>query len=335
MRNFVTLGKLTLLRALLASARIRQAGAIRVLVEALETAAAQAKKIGVMMRTAEFKNGSNATALTDGGSYPDSALATADGPGTQDTSYLENESAGEAVRMLASVLEAPGERRNVPRIPEWKRALDLCCILVSMLLWLPVMAVVSVWIKLVSPGPVLFRQTRVGLGGCRFTILKFRSMKVNAETGSHHRHLKRLMASEVPMAKLDTLGDPRLIAGGKWLRSLGLDELPQLFNVIAGEMSLVGPRPCTPAEFEQYSECQKGRVNVAPGITGYWQVNGKNKTTFRQMIELDLRYAEHANFALDVAILMATIPAMFLQCVESRSRGRHGAVPRQAERVSV
>jgi lipopolysaccharide/colanic/teichoic acid biosynthesis glycosyltransferase len=331
MRNIVTLGKLTLPRAPLASRRIRQAGATRVLVEALTVAAAQAGKMGVTMRTAELENRSNAAALTDGGSYPDSALATADGPGTQDTSYLENESAGQTVRMLASALE---QRRHAPCIPAWKRALDLGCILLTMLFWLPVMALVSLWIKLVSPGPVLFRQTRVGLGGRRFTILKFRSMKVNAETGSHHRHLKRLMASDVPMAKLDTIGDPRLIVGGRWLRSLGLDELPQLFNVIAGDMSLVGPRPCTPAEFGQYSECQKGRVNVAPGLTGYWQVNGKNKTTFRQMIELDLRYAEHMNLALDVAILLATVPAMFLQCVESRSL-RHDSAPQQAERVSA
>ena len=119
-------------------------------------------------------------------------------------------------------------------------------------------------------------------------IFKFRSMKMNAETSSHEQHLASLMGNNSPMTKLDAAGDPRLIPLGRIFRATGLDELPQIFNVIRGEMSLVGPRPCLPYEFQRYERWQQERVNAAPGLTGYWQVNGKNKTTFSEMIEMDI-----------------------------------------------
>jgi lipopolysaccharide/colanic/teichoic acid biosynthesis glycosyltransferase len=159
-------------------------------------------------------------------------------------------------------------------VPAWKTILDLTCILISLPLWLPVALLIALWIKLASPGPVLFRQERVGYLGKRFMILKFRTMKVNVETRTHECHLEQLINSNVPMTKLDNAGDPRIIPGGRTLRATGLDELPQLFNVLRGEMSLVGPRPCTPNEFKKYQGWQKERVNVPPGLTGYWQVNG-------------------------------------------------------------
>ncbi|CAN5784753.1 hypothetical protein BH20VER1_BH20VER1_27860 [soil metagenome] len=187
-----------------------------------------------------------------------------------------------------------------------KRPLDLLLIALSLPIWVPVMTVVMLWIKLASPGPVIYRQERIGHRKKRCTIYKFRTMKVSAETRSHESHLTHLIKSNAPMTKLDHVGDERLIPLGRLLRAVGLDELPQVFNVIRGEMSLVGPRPCTPHEFELYQPCHFARVEVPPGLTGYWQVNGKNKTTFSEMIAMDIFYARNFSLALDLAILART-----------------------------
>jgi len=135
-------------------------------------------------------------------------------------------------------------------------------------------------------------------------------MKVNADTGVHQSHLKELMTSNRPTQKLDFHGDSRLIPGGAILRVLGVDELPQLINVLRGEMSLVGPRPCTPYEFGLFAPRHKRRCEAPPGLTGLWQVSGKNRTTFDEMINLDLYYAEHKSPWLDVKIIVLTIPAI-------------------------
>jgi exopolysaccharide production protein ExoY len=204
------------------------------------------------------------------------------------------------------------------RVPTWKRLLDATCILLSMPVWLPVVMVLALWIKLASPGPIFFRQERVGNRGRRFMILKFRTMKVNVETHSHERYLEQLIHANRPMTKLDASGDPRIIPGGRILRAMGLDELPQLFNVLRGEMSLVGPRPCTPHEFARYQTWQQERVNAAPGLTGYWQVNGKNKTTFTEMINMDIFYTKNMSLWLDLVIMARTFPAVMAQVIESR-----------------
>ena len=141
-------------------------------------------------------------------------------------------------------------------------------------------------------------------------ILKFRTMKVNVETQSHERYLEQLIHANRPMTKLDSAGDPRIIPGGRILRATGLDELPQLFNVLRGEMSLVGPRPCTPHEFGRYQKWQQARVDAPPGLTGYWQVNGKNKTTFTEMIDMDIHYTKKMSLWLDLAIMVKTFPAL-------------------------
>ncbi len=207
----------------------------------------------------------------------------------------------------------------------WKRALDITCIVLLFPLWLPVMLAMSLWIKLVSPGPIIFRQQRIGHRGKRFMILKFRSMTVNADTGGHEKHFASLMKKNCPMTKLDAKGDSRVIPGFRLLRAMGLDELPQLFNVLRGEMSLVGPRPCTPFEFERYTLRQARRVEAPPGLTGYWQVNGKNKTTFTRMIALDLVYARRMSFTLDVLIMLKTAPALIGQVLENRLAKRAAA----------
>jgi exopolysaccharide production protein ExoY len=219
----------------------------------------------------------------------------------------------------SQVLEPDVATAVSSQIPSWKTILDVTCIMLSMPFWLPVFLFLALWIKVASPGPIFFRQERVGYHGKRFMILKFRTMKVNVEMRTHERHLEGLINADVPMTKLDAAGDPRIIPGGRILRATGLDELPQLFNVLRGEMSLVGPRPCTPHEFKSYQVWQKERVNALPGLTGYWQVNGKNKTTFTEMIKLDIFYTKNVSLGLDLAIMLKTFPALIAQVIETRS----------------
>jgi lipopolysaccharide/colanic/teichoic acid biosynthesis glycosyltransferase len=206
------------------------------------------------------------------------------------------------------------------QIPRWKSALDICLILLALPLLVPLMLAIAAFIRIVSPGPILFKQERVGLLGRRFKCFKFRSMAVGADTTAHRGHLKRLMESNTPMQKMDAQGDPRVIAFGSLLRASGLDELPQLINVLRGEMSLVGPRPCLPYEFEGYLPWQRERFNTLPGLTGLWQVSGKNRTTFVEMIQLDIHYGKSRTLGLDLAIILKTLPALITQMQESRKR---------------
>ena len=231
-----------------------------------------------------------------------------------------------AAHVCEDVRESSAETADAraEEIPLWKRFLDVTCILLSMAFWLPLVILVALWVKIVSPGPIFFRQERVGYRGSRFLLFKFRTMKVNVETQSHEKHLEQLIDGNAPMRKLDS-GDPRIIAGGRILRALGLDELPQLFNVLRGEMSLVGPRPCTPYEFRRYKDWQRERVNALPGLTGYWQVNGKNKTTFAEMVQMDIWYTRNLSPLLDLAIMVKTLPAIIVQVIETRALNRVGS----------
>jgi lipopolysaccharide/colanic/teichoic acid biosynthesis glycosyltransferase len=213
--------------------------------------------------------------------------------------------------------EITAATNDVMSIPFWKRALDHTCIWLTLPAWLLVMAAIAAWIRFASPGPLLYRQERVGYKGRRFMILKFRTMHTNAETQTHEGYLAQLIQSDCPMTKLDC-NDDRVIRGARSIRALGLDELPQIFNVIRGDMSLVGPRPCTPQELRNYKPDQRERINAPPGLTGYWQVNGKNKTTFTQMIAMDLFYAKNMSLWLDLVILLRTFPAIAEQVLESR-----------------
>jgi exopolysaccharide production protein ExoY len=201
-----------------------------------------------------------------------------------------------------------------------KRALDLTCLLLALPTLLPLMLGIATIIKIVSPGPVFFTQERIGFMGRRFRILKFRTMHVDAETTSHQNHLKDLINSDRPMVKMDAVGDPRVIRFGGLLRSSGLDELPQLINVLRGEMSLVGPRPSTPYEYEQFQPWHKQRLRALPGLTGLWQVSGKNKTTFSEMINLDIRYANNWSVWLDLKIMFYTFPVLLGQMKETQTR---------------
>ena len=216
-----------------------------------------------------------------------------------------------------------------PDIPRWKRTLDVVFILLILPLVLPLAVLVVVLIRLVSEGPVLFRQERIGYLGRKFMCFKFRTMRVGSETTAHQGHLQHLMKSDVPMVKLDASGDSRIIPFGRLLRSTGLDELPQLINVLRGEMSMVGPRPCLVYECENYLPWQRERFNTLPGLTGLWQVSGKNQTTFAEMMQLDISYARKKTLFLDLAIILKTVPAILGQVLNTGKK--KSALPLEAQ----
>jgi len=206
--------------------------------------------------------------------------------------------------------------RPVTPMPLWKRALDLAGAGIGLILLFPVFLIISIYIKIVSPGPVFFKQDRIGYLGRPFTIWKFRTMHVRAEVDCHQAHLKDLIQNDnTVMKKLDHC-DPRIIPFAKLLRATGLDELPQLINVLRGEMSLVGPRPCMDYEAAEYCVWQHERFDSKPGLTGLWQVNGKNRTSFLEMMRFDARYAKTQSFFKDLGIIFMTIPALFVQVLD-------------------
>jgi lipopolysaccharide/colanic/teichoic acid biosynthesis glycosyltransferase len=217
-------------------------------------------------------------------------------------------------------------------MPWWKRAIDIVAASVGLLVLAPLLAGLAVYIRLVSPGPVLFKQRRVGLGGKPFTCLKFRTMHIEAGVDVHQNYLRHLITGDGIMTKLDHGGDPRVIRGGSLMRHAGIDELPQLVNVLLGQMSLIGPRPCIPYEFEHYCHCKQQRVCVTPGLTGLWQVSGKNKTTYDEMVQLDLAYAMRMSPWQDLRILVRTLPVIVSQ-VRERNLQPLGSGARAKERV--
>ena len=207
-------------------------------------------------------------------------------------------------------------------IPRWKRTLDVVFILLVLPVVLPLAVLIAVLIRMVSDGPILFQQERVGYLGRKFMCFKFRTMFADSQTTIHQGHLQLLMKSDAPMTKLDARGDSRIIPFGLLLRSTGLDELPQLINVLRGEMSMVGPRPCLAYECDEYLPWHWERFNTLPGLTGLWQVSGKNRTTFTEMMQLDIRYAKNKTLWLDLTIILKTIPAIVGQVWQSRKRKR-------------
>jgi exopolysaccharide biosynthesis polyprenyl glycosylphosphotransferase len=185
-----------------------------------------------------------------------------------------------------------------------KRTIDVVFSLVTLILAAPLMGLIALMIKMESPGPVLFKQERVGRNGRRFMVYKFRSMVAGAE--GRLAAVQHLNEADGPLFKIKE--DPRLTWLGKWLRKLSLDELPQLFNVLRGEMSLIGPRPPLPNEVEQYQEWHKRRLEVAPGLTGLSQISGRSDLTFDETALLDIYYIENWSLGLDTKILLQTIP---------------------------
>jgi exopolysaccharide biosynthesis polyprenyl glycosylphosphotransferase len=187
-----------------------------------------------------------------------------------------------------------------------KRVLDFAIALVALVLASPIMLLTALAIKLDSPGPILFRQTRVGKWGELFPCYKFRSMYIDAE--QRLKELQALNEADGPVFKIKN--DPRVTRVGRIIRKLSIDELPQLFNVFKGEMSLVGPRPALPREVAQYEYYQIGRLHAMPGITGLQQVSGRSDVDFKRWVELDLQYIAEQSLWKDIEILVKTIPAV-------------------------
>lgn len=200
-----------------------------------------------------------------------------------------------------------------------KRGMDIFGSAVALVLLAPVFLLIAVAIKLTSAGPVIFRQQRLGQYGKRFTCLKFRSMYVNNDLTIHQEFMKRVIHGEAEGTRSEAgeriykmVHDPRITQLGHFLRRTSLDELPQFFNVLKGDMSLVGPRPPLAYEFQQYEVWHRRRLlAVKPGITGLWQVNGRSKVSFDEMVRLDLRYVRTCSFWLDIQILLQTPRAVF------------------------
>jgi len=218
--------------------------------------------------------------------------------------------------------EATAQRQSAEgneRPPIWKRFLDLTLIVVLSPGLVLVGGMMALLIKLGSPGPIFFRQARVGYKGREFICYKFRTMRMDAEADAHRRHTQELIRSQTPMIKLDAHRDPRLVPFGRIMRVSGLDELPQLINVICGEMSLVGPRPCISYECEEFEPWHWKRFEAFPGLTGLWQVSGKNRTTFDEMVRLDIEYSQRASLWLDLKIMFRTIPALWGQYCDLRA----------------
>ncbi|MCP4697877.1 MAG: sugar transferase [Gammaproteobacteria bacterium] len=189
-------------------------------------------------------------------------------------------------------------------MPWWKRITDVTVSALGLIIVLPLLLVVTAYIKAVSPGPVLFKQKRVGYLGRQFTIWKFRTMEADCDISKHKQYVSELLRKDKPMTKQDN--SPHIIPFGNILRKSCVDELPQLVNVLRGEMSLVGPRPDVPYAVENYQPWHHARTDVFPGMTGLWQVNGKNRTTYNRMMSLDIAYTRQKSFWLDMEILVST-----------------------------
>lgn len=208
------------------------------------------------------------------------------------------------VKRLIQINREQIESRNVYHFT--KRVLDVVLSMLGLIILSPVMIIIAYKIKSEDGGPILYKQVRIGKNGCKFKMYKFRSMVINAD-----RLLEKLKnQNEVDGAMFKMKHDPRITRIGHFIRKHSLDELPQLVNVLRGDMSLVGPRPPLPSEVEQYTDYDKQRLYVTPGCTGLWQATMRNGVGFGKMVELDLYYIQHASLSYDFKIVWKTIVIM-------------------------
>ena len=198
------------------------------------------------------------------------------------------------------------EQIFVHRIPFWKRAMDIVGAIVGMIIFSPVMLAVAVAIKLTSKGPVIFKQKRAGLGGKPFIFYKFRSMVIDAE--EKKKQLMKFNFRTGPVFKMNN--DPRVTYVGKFIRKFSFDELPQFYNVLKGNMSLVGPRPLPVKENSNCQQWQNRRLEVKPGITCLWQISARHESDFDNWVRLDIKYVKKKSLLLDLKILFLTLPAV-------------------------
>lgn len=192
----------------------------------------------------------------------------------------------------------------------WTRPLDLVAGTAVTLLFLPLIAFVALVVRLDSVGPVFFRQERLGRDGRPFLMWKFRSMYHRSDDQRHRADASAWFAAQPNGGGYKSLTDPRITRVGRFLRRTSLDEVPQLFNVLRGEMSLVGPRPGIAYELEHYQPWYFERQRVKPGMTGLWQVSGRDRVSAKEMMTLDVRYVRERTFQLDIQIMLLTVPAL-------------------------
>lgn len=253
---------------------------------------------------------------------PEGFSMSAKHAGSLNNDFASQQSPADTIRNCHEVAQSLEPFFGQP-LPIWKRAMDIVGALFALIVLSPLLLLLGLIIKIVSPGPIIFRQERIRHSEKVFSMLKFRTMDVNTNTSTHEQHVTKLINgaannkpnSKNPMLKLDN--HPGIIKFGKVLRKTCLDELPQLINVLRGEMSLVGPRPPLSYEVEEYPQWWYGRFDAVPGMTGLWQVSGKNRLTFDEMVRLDIRYSREKSLWLDTKIILKTPLAIISQIKDS------------------
>lgn len=252
-----------------------------------------------------------------------SSPAEEDAP-TDSANLIERRKSAAQIRQTIKASQTGSHYRTVDDfiarpVPYWKRGVDLvgsCC---GLILFAPIFALAALGVKLTSPGPVFFRQERIGYKQKPFVLLKFRTMSTDSNSESHRKFMKKLIVEVDDQPNTKMSDDARIFAFGRFLRRTSIDELPQLVNVLKGEMSLVGPRPCLDYEAEEFLRWHTRRFYIMPGMTGLWQVSGKNRLSFKQMIRLDIQYSKKITFWLDVKILVKTIWAVIFIFLDEKS----------------
>ncbi|MCX6344115.1 MAG: sugar transferase [Armatimonadetes bacterium] len=227
---------------------------------------------------------------------------------------------GSGMATEQSAIDADGSAAQIYQVRQIKvyrskRVIDFIIASIGLLLAAPFAAIIALLIRVSGPGPAVFKQTRIGKDGKEFSFFKFRSMRVGCDDSSHRQYMKLFIeGDEEGLDKFQSgrkiyklTGDDRVTAIGKFLRRTSLDELPQLLNVLRGEMSIVGPRPHIPYEVNMYKEWHRRRLKGNPGITGWWQIHGRSRVTFDESVKMDIWYLEHQSVILDIRIMMRTI----------------------------
>jgi lipopolysaccharide/colanic/teichoic acid biosynthesis glycosyltransferase len=289
------------------------------------------ERVSAMVRETDYVTATDdlciAVLLPDTGeaglrSFLDKVALSRDGKGTHATGATYPDAAFE--RLIAERLGTPRSRHAADADEPsplrshgypGKRALDVLGALVALVLLSPVMLAVALLVKLTSPGPVIFRQTRVGQGGAPFVMFKFRSMRTDVDDRAHREFVASLIDGKAPPSsdgaaagRFKMKADPRVTAIGRFIRKTSIDEFPQFYNVLIGDMSLVGPRPPVPYEAEKYKAWHRRRVfEMKPGLTGIWQVEGRSRVSFDDMVRMDLRYLRLCSLRFDVGILLRTV----------------------------
>ena len=205
---------------------------------------------------------------------------------------------------------AVARQEDAPAGGSWKRALDVVLAAPALLVLSPLLVLIAVAVKVESRGPALFRQERIGHRGRRFEVLKFRSMQVDASEQMHVTDAAAWFAGTPSADGYKSIRDPRITRVGRFLRRTSADELPQLINVLRGEMSLVGPRPAIPYELPHYQNWYFQRLTARPGMTGLWQISGRELRSAAEMMQLDVQYVRACSLHLDLLVLLLTVPTL-------------------------